>query len=170
MKEAQERMAETIRSMAEREEHLELFHDDDGSLSGDGTGDLIIEKLSAPIPTMEAPIVNMNDCHLKETTRSEKHLEMFEEDSLCKVAIQDLIVEDELQEEVDSVQPILPTLVIKAHIYQDLMWPTPPPPTLALFIHAHQACSPKPNLGLNVRILLEVFQGERLIEYHLEID
>ncbi|GMN67107.1 hypothetical protein TIFTF001_036175 [Ficus carica] len=103
MKKAQERTVETMRSMAEREEHLELFHDDDDSLSGDGTGNLIIEKLSAPIPTMEAPIVNMDECHLKEPRRSEKHLEMFEEDSLCKVGIQDLIVEDELQEEVDNV-------------------------------------------------------------------
>ncbi|GMN54145.1 hypothetical protein TIFTF001_023277 [Ficus carica] len=40
---------EIMRRMAEREKHLELFHDDDDSLSGDGIEDLIIEELSAPI-------------------------------------------------------------------------------------------------------------------------
>ncbi|GMN61635.1 hypothetical protein TIFTF001_030718 [Ficus carica] len=44
----------------EREKHLELFHDDDNSLSGYGIGDLNVEELSAPIPTMEALVVNID--------------------------------------------------------------------------------------------------------------
>ncbi|GMN64428.1 hypothetical protein TIFTF001_033503 [Ficus carica] len=55
-----------MRRMVEREKHLELFHDDNDSLSGDGMEDLIIEELSAPIPTVEAPVVNMDECHIEE--------------------------------------------------------------------------------------------------------
>ncbi|GMN54142.1 hypothetical protein TIFTF001_023273 [Ficus carica] len=134
-----------MRRMAEREKHLELLHDDDDSLSGDVIGDLIVEELSAPIPTMEASVVNMDECHLEEPISSEEHLEIYEEDSLSEDGIQDLIVKDKLQEEVDGIQPILPPLVVKPHIYQDLMWLTPPPPTIASFLHAQQARSPKPN-------------------------
>lgn len=84
MKEAQKRTTATMRRMAEREKHLELFHDDDDSLSEDGIGDLIIEELSATIPPMEAPVVNMDECHLEEPIPSKEHLEIYGEDSLSE--------------------------------------------------------------------------------------
>ncbi|GMN74535.1 hypothetical protein TIFTF001_055429 [Ficus carica] len=141
---------------------------------------------------MEAPVVNMDECHLEEPIPSEEHLEIYEEDSLSEDEIQDLIVKDELQEEVDVIQSIFPTLVVKPLVYQDPMWPTPPP-TMASFLHAQKAhslklnlvdhkCYTLPNLaklegidnqdpyGLNVRTLSEVFRGEWFIERHLKND
>ena len=75
-------------------------------------------------------------------------------DSLSEVRIQDLAIEEESQEEVSSAQPIVTTLIIQDHIYEDPMWPIPPPPTLASFVHVPRAYTLKPSLvGATCQIL-----------------
>ena len=94
------------------------------------------EELVASTPIINAPIETIEDCHLYEPTQREKHLELFHNnDSLSEIGIQDLAIEEESQEEVSSTQPIVITLILQDHIYKNLMWPVPPPPTLASFVH-----------------------------------
>ena len=75
---------------------------------------------------------------------------MFDDDSLREEEIQDLCINEESQEDVYEPQPLENSIVkpppIKYdHIYEDLMWLTPPPQTLASIIHANQAHTTKPN-------------------------
>ena len=83
-----------------------------------------------------------------------EHLELFHNnDYLSEVGIQDLAIEEESQEEVSSAQPIVTTLIIQDHIYEDPMWPIPPPPTLASFIYVPWVHTSKPSL---VRIMCQI--------------
>ena len=94
------------------------------------------EELITSTPIIDTPIENIKDCHLKESTKREEHLELFHNnDSLSEVGIQKLVIEEESQEKFSSAQPIVTTLIIQDHIYEDPMWPIPPPPTLASFIY-----------------------------------
>ena len=67
-------------------------------------------------------------------------------DFLSEIRVQDLALEEESQEEVSSAQPIVTTLIIQDYIYEDPMWPIPPSPKLASFLHVPQAHTSKPSL------------------------
>ncbi|GMN28426.1 hypothetical protein TIFTF001_002043 [Ficus carica] len=104
------------------------------------------KELSAFVPIMNVPINNIDDCRFEEPTPREEHVELFhDDDSVREVEVQDLIVEEKSQDEIHSAQSFVPTFIIQDHIYEDPMWPTPPPPTLASFLHVHQAHIMKPN-------------------------
>ena len=104
-----------------RVEHLELFDDD--SPHEEGFQDLAIEE--------------------------ETHEEVFEaqssvptsiiEDSPSEEEIEDLVIEDKSQVKVYEFKSIEPPLVSEYYIYEDPMWPTPPPPT------SYQAYPHKPS-------------------------
>ncbi|GMN47345.1 hypothetical protein TIFTF001_016517 [Ficus carica] len=113
------------------------------------------EELVASTPTIDALIETIEDCHLEEPTQREEHFELFHDhDSLTEIMIQDLAMEEQPQEEVSSTQPIVTILIIQDNIYKDPMWPIPPPPTLASFVHAPEAHTSKSNLvGATCRIL-----------------
>ncbi|GMN58822.1 hypothetical protein TIFTF001_027926 [Ficus carica] len=86
------------------------------------------KELSASIPTMDVPIINIDDCRYEKSTPREEHLELFHDDNyLSEVEVQDLIIEEKSHDEVYSTQPSVPTFIIQDHIYEDPMWPTPPP-------------------------------------------
>ncbi|GMN20251.1 hypothetical protein TIFTF001_050015 [Ficus carica] len=94
------------------------------------------EELVASGPTIDAPIETIEDCHLEELTQREEHFELFHNNnSLSEIGVQDLAMEEESQEEVSSAQPIVTTLIIQDHNYENPMWPLPPLPTLASFVH-----------------------------------
>ncbi|GMN61224.1 hypothetical protein TIFTF001_030320 [Ficus carica] len=88
----------------------------------------------------------LKDFHFEEPMQREEHLELCRNNnSLSEVGIQDLAIEEESQEEVSSAQPIVTTLIIQDHIYEDPIWPIPPPPTLASFVHVLRAHISKPS-------------------------
>ena len=65
---------------------------------------------------------------------------LFDDDSSSEEEVQDNTYESQPFE----IQVIMPP-AIKAHIYDDPMWPKPPPPPLAPVIETHHAHVPKPN-------------------------
>ena len=67
------------------------------------------------------------------------------EDSPSEEWIEDLVIEDKSQVKVYEFKSIELPLVSEYYIYEDPMWPTPPPPTLASFFHSYQAYSQKPS-------------------------
>ncbi|GMN74833.1 hypothetical protein TIFTF001_053242 [Ficus carica] len=59
------------------------------------------KEFSASVPTMNVPIINIDDCRIKELTPREEHLELFDDDdSLSEVEVQDLTIEEKTQDEV----------------------------------------------------------------------
>ncbi|GMN58055.1 hypothetical protein TIFTF001_027156 [Ficus carica] len=84
--------------------------------------DFQYEELVASTPTIDAPIETIEDYRLEEPTQREEYLELFHDnDSLSEIGVQDLAMEEESQEEVSSAQPIVTTLIIQDHIYEDPM-------------------------------------------------
>ena len=67
---------------------------------------------------------------------------MFQDEFSGEEETQDLYIDEELQEEVYESRPLEISIVMLPpikhnHMYEDPMWPTPPPLTLASFIHTH---------------------------------
>ncbi|GMN57112.1 hypothetical protein TIFTF001_026218 [Ficus carica] len=109
--------------------------------------DQLTKLITSSTPTIDAPIETIEDYYLEEPTQKKEHLELFHDnDSLSEIGEQDLAMEEESQEEVSSAQPIVTTLIIQDHIYEDPMWPIPPPPTLASFVYVTRAHTLKPSL------------------------
>ncbi|GMN44889.1 hypothetical protein TIFTF001_014080 [Ficus carica] len=76
------------------------------------------KELSASIPTMDVPIININNCSFEEPTSRDEHLELFyDDDSLSEVELQDLVIEEKSQDKIHSAQPFVPTFIIQDHIY-----------------------------------------------------
>ncbi|GMN67469.1 hypothetical protein TIFTF001_036526 [Ficus carica] len=83
-----------------------------------------------------------NEIHHDEPTQNEEEWELFEDNSSREEETQDLYIDEESQEEVyesrhHEISIVMSQLIKHDHTYEDLMWPTPPPQTLASFIHAH---------------------------------
>ncbi|GMN27393.1 hypothetical protein TIFTF001_001627 [Ficus carica] len=92
-----------------------------------------------------------SEFHHDELTEIEEEWELFEDDSSKEEKTQDLCIDEESQEEVHESRPleisiVMPPPIKHDHIYEDLMWPTPLPPTLASFLHAHRTHPSKPSL------------------------
>lgn len=99
----------------------------------------------------------MEHCHLEEPKPVLGHLEMFQDDSRSKEGTFHLVREENSQEIVLRARHSLLSSIIQENFYKYPMWPTPLP-SLASFIHAHQAHPSKPNLigatGQKFHILL----------------
>ncbi|GMN47417.1 hypothetical protein TIFTF001_016590 [Ficus carica] len=85
-----------------------------------------------------------SEFHHDEPIPHKEEWELFEDESSREEEAQDLYIDEESQEEVYESQPleifiVLPPPIKHDHIYGDTIWPTPPPPTLASFLHAHRA-------------------------------
>ena len=89
------------------------------------------KELQTSFPTLDVLNPNMGHCHLEEPKPVLERFELFEDDSLSEGGTCDLVHEEESQEKVLVAEPIVPTSIVQEHFYEDLMWPAPPPPTLA---------------------------------------
>ncbi|GMN61579.1 hypothetical protein TIFTF001_030666 [Ficus carica] len=113
----------------------------------------VLHQLQAGLVQIQVKLSRMNappNDSIKATKRKAL-MELFEDDSLREKETQDLYIDEESQEEVYKSQPleisiVMPPPIKHDHIYEDPMWPTPPPPTLASFFHAHRARPSNPIL------------------------
>ncbi|PON96585.1 hypothetical protein TorRG33x02_075660, partial [Trema orientale] len=102
---------------------------------------LHIEKLER----MEMVARNTQDIcncesHREEMGPSGRIFGLFDDDYSSEEKVQDNTYESQ----PFDIQVIMPP-AIQTHIYNDPMWPKPPPPSLAPVIEAHHAHVPKPN-------------------------
>ncbi|GMN60144.1 hypothetical protein TIFTF001_029221 [Ficus carica] len=83
-----------------------------------------------------------SEIHHDERTQNDEEWELFADDSLREEEKQDLCIDEESQEDVYEPRPLEISIVEPPpnkhdHIYEDPIWPTPPAPTVASFLHAH---------------------------------
>ncbi|GMN59516.1 hypothetical protein TIFTF001_028606 [Ficus carica] len=104
----------------------------------------VLRQLQAELVQTQVELSRMNapPNNSIEATKRKALMELFEDDFLGEEETQDLYIDKESQEEVYESRPLVISIVMPPpikhdHIYEDSMWPTPPPPSLAPFVQAH---------------------------------
>ena len=100
-----------------------------------------LEAMTRAVAMIDEHITNNDESHYEKPSTSGRILGLFDDDDSSEEENQEWIKEEESQDNTcDSspfdIQIIMPPPSIKDHIYDDPMWPTPPPPLLAPFIQA----------------------------------
>ncbi|PON63509.1 hypothetical protein PanWU01x14_131730 [Parasponia andersonii] len=100
------------------------------------------------VAMIHTQVTNNDKSHREEPSTSRRILSLFDDDFPSEEENQKWIKEEESQDNTCESSPfeiqiIMPPPLIKDHIYDDPMWPKPPPPPLASFIQTHQIHVPE---------------------------